>query len=88
MRKDALQQDLFTPDEACVRHHCLQQGVEASDLATVKDFFSLLYRYELSVAERDKLQDHPILGELQQNRRTLLLLVGEVWPWLGRFWYW
>jgi hypothetical protein len=46
MREDALQRDLPTPDKACARHHCLRQGVEAPDLATVKDF-SLLYRYEL-----------------------------------------
>jgi hypothetical protein len=39
MRRDALQRDLPAPDEACVRHHCLHQGVEAPDLATIKDFF-------------------------------------------------
>ena len=39
MRKDALQRDLPTPDETCARHHCLQQGVKAPDLATIKDFF-------------------------------------------------
>jgi hypothetical protein len=39
MRKDARQRDLPAPDEACARHHCLEQGVEAPDLATVKDFF-------------------------------------------------
>ena len=44
MRKDALQRDLPAPNEACARHYCLHQGVEAPDLATIKDFFSLLYR--------------------------------------------
>jgi hypothetical protein len=39
MRKDALQRGLPAPDEACARHHCLHQGVEAPDLATIKDFF-------------------------------------------------
>jgi hypothetical protein len=39
MRKDALQRGLPAPDEACTRHHCLREGVEAPDLATVKDFF-------------------------------------------------
>jgi hypothetical protein len=39
MRKDALQQDLPAPEQACARHCCLQQGVEAPDLATIKDFF-------------------------------------------------
>jgi hypothetical protein len=39
MRKDALQRGLPAPDEACAKHHCLQQGVEAPDLATIKDFF-------------------------------------------------
>jgi len=47
MRKDALQRDLPAPDEACARHHCLYQGVEAPDLATIKDFFSLLHPYKL-----------------------------------------
>jgi hypothetical protein len=47
MREDALQRHLPAPDEACDRHHCLHQGVEAPDLATIKDFFSLLPRYEL-----------------------------------------
>jgi hypothetical protein len=27
------------PDEACARYHCLHEGVEAPDLATVEDFF-------------------------------------------------
>jgi hypothetical protein len=39
MRKDALQRGLPAPDEACAKHHCLHQGVEAPDLATIKDFF-------------------------------------------------
>jgi hypothetical protein len=39
MRKDALQRGLPAPDEACTRHHCLREGVEAPDLATVKVFF-------------------------------------------------
>jgi hypothetical protein len=39
MQKDALQRDLATPDEACARYHSLREGVDAPDLATVKDFF-------------------------------------------------
>jgi hypothetical protein len=39
MRKDAVQPDLPAPDEACARHHCLRQGVEATDLAIIKDVF-------------------------------------------------
>ena len=39
IREDALQRGLPAPDEACARHHCLHQGVEAPDLATIKDFF-------------------------------------------------
>jgi hypothetical protein len=38
MRRD-LQRDLPSPDEACARHHYLCEGIEAPDLATVKDFF-------------------------------------------------
>jgi hypothetical protein len=39
MRKDVLQRGLPAPDEAYAKHHCLHQGVEAPDLATIKDFF-------------------------------------------------
>jgi hypothetical protein len=39
IRKVALQRDLPAPEEACARDHCLHQGVEAPELATVKDFF-------------------------------------------------
>ena len=39
VRKDALQRDLPTPDEACARYCCLYQGVEAPDLATIKGGF-------------------------------------------------
>src|SRR5437016_3832638 len=39
MRKDALQRDPPAPDEACARHYYLHEGVEAPDLATIKDFF-------------------------------------------------
>jgi hypothetical protein len=39
MRKDVLQRNLPTPDEACARHHYLRQGIEAPDLATIKGFF-------------------------------------------------
>jgi hypothetical protein len=47
MREDALQRHLPVPDEACARYRCLHQGVEAPDIATIKDFFLLLRRYEL-----------------------------------------
>src|ERR1700733_11748282 len=33
MRKDALQRSLPAPDEACAKHHCFYQGVEAPDLS-------------------------------------------------------
>jgi hypothetical protein len=39
MREDALQRHLPVPDEACARYRCLHQGVEAPDIATIKDFF-------------------------------------------------
>jgi hypothetical protein len=45
MRK-GLQRDLPSPDEACARHHCLREGMEAPDLATVKDFL----RYYISLS--------------------------------------
>src|ERR1700735_4276808 len=39
MRGDALQRDLPAPDEACARHRCLYERVEAPDLAMMKIFF-------------------------------------------------
>jgi hypothetical protein len=47
MRKDALQRHLPAPDEAYTRHRCLHEGVEAPDLATMKEFFSILHRNKL-----------------------------------------
>lgn len=38
MQKDTLQPGLPIPDEASARQHCLCTGVDAPDLATVKDF--------------------------------------------------
>jgi hypothetical protein len=38
MQKDSLQRGLPTPNEASARHHCLGEGVDAPDLATIKDF--------------------------------------------------
>jgi hypothetical protein len=46
-KRRALSEISPTADEACARHHCPQEGVEAPDLATVKGVFSLLHRYEL-----------------------------------------
>ena len=36
--KDAAQRDLPAPDEATISERYLRRGVEAPDLATVKDF--------------------------------------------------
>ena len=47
MRKDTLEQNLPTPDEACASHHRPHEGEEAPDLAAIKLFPSLLHRYEL-----------------------------------------
>jgi hypothetical protein len=38
MQKDSRQRGLPIPDEANARHHSLRKGVDAPDLATVKDF--------------------------------------------------
>jgi hypothetical protein len=38
MKKDSAQRGLPAPDEAMVRERYLGKGVEAPDLATVKDF--------------------------------------------------
>jgi hypothetical protein len=46
MQKDALQRDLLTSDEIYTRYHYHHEGMEARDLATVKDLFAL-HRYEL-----------------------------------------
>jgi hypothetical protein len=38
LQKDSRQRGLPIPDEANARHHRLRKGVDAPDLATVKDF--------------------------------------------------
>lgn len=38
MQRDSCRQGLALPDEESARQHCLRPGVEAPDLATVKDF--------------------------------------------------
>ena len=38
MQKVSLQRGLPIPNEAAARPHCLHKGVDAPDLATVKDF--------------------------------------------------
>jgi hypothetical protein len=38
MQKDSLQRGLPISEEASARQHCLHKGVDAPDLATVKDF--------------------------------------------------
>jgi hypothetical protein len=44
------------PDEASARHHCLHKGIEAPDLATVKDFL----RFYIATS-RDKIVEKPTL---------------------------
>ena len=39
LRDDAIERGLRPPDEDAAREHCLRSGVEAPDLATIKDFF-------------------------------------------------
>ena len=39
LREDAAERGLPPPDEDAARDHCLPSGVEAPDLATIKDFF-------------------------------------------------
>ena len=38
MQKESLQRGLPIPNEASARHYCLREGVDAPNLATVKDF--------------------------------------------------
>jgi hypothetical protein len=38
MQKDSLQSRFPIPDETSARQHCLRKGVNALDMATVKDF--------------------------------------------------
>jgi hypothetical protein len=62
MRKDVFQRGLPAPDEACARHHCFREGVEAPDLATVKDFF----RYYISLSH-GKIVDKPTVDSININ---------------------
>ena len=67
MRKDALQRDLPAPDEACARHHYLHQGVEAPDLATIKDFF----RFYIATS-RGRIVAKPTVDAINTNAEWFL----------------
>jgi hypothetical protein len=54
MREDAKQRGVTPPDERAAREHCLSKGVEAPDLAAVKDFL----RFQASVM-RGKIKQMP-----------------------------
>ena len=54
MREDAKRRGVTPPDERIAREHCLSKGVEASDLAAVKDFL----RFQTSVM-RGKIKQIP-----------------------------
>src|SRR3954453_14768358 len=62
MQEDALQRDLPAPDEAYARHHCLHQGVEAPDLATIKGFF----RFFIATS-RGKIVTKPTVDSINTN---------------------
>jgi len=64
MQEDALQRDLPAPDEAYARHHCLHQGVEAPDLATIKDFFRFFIATSCG-----KIVTKPTVDSLNTNNR-------------------
>ena len=54
MREDAKRRGVIPPDERTAREHCLSKGVEAPDLAVVKDFL----RFQASVM-RGKIKQIP-----------------------------
>ena len=41
MIQEPIQQGIHIPDEASTKRRCFHEGLEASDLETVKDFFGL-----------------------------------------------
>jgi hypothetical protein len=57
MQKDSLQRGLPIPDEASARQHCLREGVNAPDLATVKDFL----RFHIATS-RGKIVEKPTVN--------------------------
>ena len=73
MRKDALQGDLPAPDEACARHHCLYEGVEAPDLATIKEFFFHFY----IATSYGRIVAKPTVDSINTNAEWLLKEVGH-----------
>jgi hypothetical protein len=46
MQRESLRRELPPPDEDSARQHCLRKGVDAPDLATVKDFL----RFHVSIS--------------------------------------
>jgi hypothetical protein len=54
MQKDSRQRGPPIPDEASARQHCLRKGIDAPDLATVKDFL----RFYIALS-RGKIAEKP-----------------------------
>jgi hypothetical protein len=59
MRKDAVQRGLPAPDEETAREQCLWPGIEAPDLATVKDFL----RFYIATS-RPRLAEKPTVDSI------------------------
>ena len=73
MREDALQRHLPAPDEAYARHHCLYYGVEAPNLATIKDFF----RFYIATS-CGRIVEKPTVDSINTNTEWFLAGVTRV----------
>jgi hypothetical protein len=59
MQQDAVQRELPAPDEEAAREQCLRLGVEAPNLATVKDFL----RFYIDTS-RPRLTEKPTVDSI------------------------
>jgi hypothetical protein len=67
MRRDYAQRGLSAPDEATARESCLGEGVNAPNLATMKDFI----RFYLAMS-RGKIKQQPTADLVKHLRRVVL----------------
>jgi hypothetical protein len=80
MQKDSLQRGLPIPDEASARQHCLREGLNAPDPATVKDFL----RFHIATS-RGKIVEKPKADSVDQEGHVSHELILHKKPLLEEF---
>ena len=77
MREDAKRRGVTPSDERTAREHYLIKGVEAPDLAAVKDFLRFqasVMRGKIKQTLGDRRQDFTIIDMIRQNAGAIIVL--------------